>query len=119
MIWYVPGLRTGEIHEIYREVESADGQIRWDARDRLLWRRCAGGAVEIVDIVVGSERGKGRGTWLINELKEQADTHFIFAFVRASNEHAIRFYAKNGLQKLGEIQGFYADENAVIVGCSL
>ena len=116
MSWDVPGLGTGEIREILRESGTGGGTDRRCLGDRLLWRRCAGGAVEIVDIVVRSERGKGRGTQLINQLKQTVKTHLIFAFVRESNELAIRFYKKNGFERLGAIKDFYREESAVVMG---
>lgn len=84
-----------------------------DKKDFLEYREGMDGTVEIFDIAVGTKRGKGIGTKLINELKEM-NYRLIYAFVRGSNLGARKFYKKNGFKEV-RLPRFYSDEDAVIV----
>lgn len=78
--------------------------------DYLLWRESYGDTIEIVDIAVYSERQKGVGRSMFEELDK---TKNIFAFCRDTNEGAIAFYKKLGF-KGTFVPNFYKDSNAYI-----
>lgn len=91
-----------------------------DACDFLDYREGSGGTVEIFDIVVGSERGIGRGRrlvqLLIDRVKDQSK--LVFAITRNSNAIARLFYRKIGFRRIGTLRSFYPDtgEDAVMYG---
>lgn len=96
-----------------------------DDRDFLIWRQGSGTTVEIYDIVVGSERRRGRGRVLIekllNSLPEQAPgTTLVFAITRWSNTVACEFYEALGFRVVGRLHQFYHNddgyEHAVMYG---
>lgn len=82
--------------------------------DFLDYREGSGGTIEIFDIAVMSERGKGVGTELIRLLQERTNTHLISAITRGSNYQARAFYRKNGFIEV-RLPDFYLDEDAVLV----
>lgn len=70
--------------------------------DYLDWRIVTGDIVEIVDIVVYSERGVGRGRLLVEDLIKHMKSigmgsKTIYAFVRSDNP-AIGFYDRLGFK---------------------
>lgn len=95
--------------------------------DFLDYREGSGGSVEIFDIQVNSERGKGRGRQLIELLIELliadtgGQTGLIFAITRESNLIAQQFYANTGFRLVGRLRQFYADthEDALMYGRDL
>lgn len=85
-------------------------KIRKNKLDYLTWRYSMGDTIEIVDVAVYSERQKGVGRSMFDELDK---TKNIFAFCRDTNEVAIAFYSKLGF--VGTlIPKFYQDSNAYI-----
>lgn len=96
-----------------------------DDRDRLEWREGHGRTVEIFDIVVGSERRKGRGRALIQLLLQQVpgDTAMVYAITRLSNAIAHQFYEACGFRIVGRLHYFYRDagqyEHALVYGLDL
>jgi len=87
-------------------------EIRLNEVDFLNYRNGSGDTIEIYDILVNSERGKGIGTNLLNILKEREPNKVIFAFTRESNTLARAFYRKNGFQET-LIPNFYP-ENSIM-----
>lgn len=55
--------------------------------------------------VLPSEQNKGLGSELIGNIKSEFD--FFYLHVRQSNEPAIRFYKKMGLEKTGSVEEYY------------
>lgn len=80
--------------------------------DYLLYRQGMDNTIEIFDLAVNSERGKGRGTALINELLT-LNPRVVYAFTRADNLKARAFYYKFGFNQY-VIRGFYANGDGVI-----
>lgn len=81
-----------------------------DPNDYLEFRRGPGGTIEIVDIVVNSERGVGKGRTLINNLISWCSRSKVFyAFTRKSNVIAAQFYKALGFVQVAQITGFYED----------
>lgn len=91
-----------------------------DSRDYLDWRQGSGNTVEIFDIVVGSERGVGKGRKLVNLLYSQVDktVGLVFAITRDSNEIAKQFYLHIEFRRIGRLARFYpdTDEDAIMYG---
>lgn len=94
--------------------------------DYLYWRDGSGRSVEILDIAVHSERGKGRGTELFKRLLKEIPqgVSLIFAITRLSNTIAHQFYEKLGFRIVGRLHHFYQDgpegtENALMYGLDL
>lgn len=85
-----------------------------DDRDFLVYRPGSGGTVEIFDIVVGSERRKGRGRELVSRLLQQfpPDTR-VYAITRASNFIAHEFYEALGFQVVAPLREFYSGEHTI------
>jgi ribosomal protein S18 acetylase RimI-like enzyme len=83
-----------------------------DVTDFLVWSLRADGNVEIVDIAVNSERRKGKGRLLVQELfhKLHCMTR-VFAITRTTNEIAQQFYERLGFQVSGVLRRYYDDEN--------
>lgn len=87
-------------------------EIRKNVVDVLQYRLGSGDSLEICDIVVNSQRGVGVGSKMVDSIKALG-ANIIFAFCRASNVEAHKFYKKNGF--VGTvIPRFYQDEDAII-----
>jgi ribosomal protein S18 acetylase RimI-like enzyme len=91
---------------------TADGKL---AEDYLDYRVGSGGTIEIEDIAVMSERGKGRGTELLNQLISECRDmptmpRLIWAITRAENEVAQHFYEARGFRVVGVLRDFYHEE---------
>jgi len=75
-----------------------------------------GRTVEIFNIVVKTERGRGYGTTMLEKLikiSRGRGMKRIYAFTRKENEPAHRFYEKNGF--IGtDLINFYPDGDAKI-----
>lgn len=93
-----------------------------DPRDYLDWREGSGGTVEIADIVVGSERRRGRGRRLIETLLAQVQAApTVWAITRAGNEIAQQFYESLGFRVIGVLRRFYGEAlgvDAILYGRS-
>lgn len=88
--------------------------IKKNKVDFLVYRPAGGGTIEMFDIAVMSERGKGIGTSLINEMIKREKPKVIHGITRESNEGAITFYKKLGFTTT-LLENFYPDGNAVMV----
>lgn len=77
------------------------------------WERRTGGVVEITDIVV-DDRRQGRGSALVAEVVRllPPEVRTVYAWTRASNEVARRFWASCGFAEAAVVERFYGD------GCS-
>lgn len=85
--------------------------------DNVILHLGQGNTVEIYDIGVYSERGKGIGTGLVNEaisFSKQAGCTSMYAFTRFENKLARSFYAKLGFSEI-IIPRYYSDGDGVIV----
>jgi len=85
--------------------------------DFLDWRLRHGGVVEITNIIVGSERGKGIGRTMVEYLVNwitmyYKNYHSIYVFTRKSNEIAHQFYENIEFKVAGVLEGFYSGDNA-------
>lgn len=89
--------------------------------DYLYYRRGSGTTVEIFDIAVMSERGKGIGRSMVEELKKRVHptTRLIWAITRADNEGARKFYAAIGFREMATLPQFYSGSDAVMYGIDL
>jgi len=94
--------------------------------DRLVWRLGQGRTVEIYDIVVGSDRRKGRGREMVEMLKKRIppNTAVIYAITRISNTIAHQFYEALGFRIVGRLHNFYREggdqtESALMYGLDL
>lgn len=79
----------------------------------LIYRPAGGGTIEIFDIHVGSERGIGTGTAMLEELLEKEEPQRVVAITRMSNILAQKFYKKNHFDRV-VLPSFYPDESAVM-----
>lgn len=84
-----------------------------NATDFLEWREGMGNTVEIYDIQVNSERGKGIGRNMFEKLKAMNPGKNIYAFTRKSNFIAQDFYRALRFEK-SYAPGFYPDESAYL-----
>ena len=87
-----------------------------DPRDYLDWREGSGGSVEIYDIVVNSDRRRGRGKALVEELvrvvrKTLGRNRLVWAITRSSNLIAQQFYLAVGFRQVGLLVRFYPDNH--------
>lgn len=92
--------------------------MNWTKRIRrkkswLIYRPAGGGTIEIFDIHVGTERGAGTGTAMLEEMLEKEEPQRVVAITRMSNILAQKFYAKNGFDRI-PLKNFYPDESAVM-----
>lgn len=98
--------------------------------DRLEWCQHTCGHVEILDIVVSSERRKGRGRKLVEALisktsKLSTRCTLVYAITRLSNVIAHQFYEACGFRIVGRLHNFYCDnaentpESALMYGKDL
>lgn len=83
--------------------------------DRIEYCQHPCGNVEILDIVVGSERRQGQGRKLIEGLKEKCKTLktrclLMFAVTRCSNVVAQQFYEACGFRIIARLHNFYHDD---------
>jgi ribosomal protein S18 acetylase RimI-like enzyme len=95
-----------------------------DPRDYLDWRGGSGGTVEIFDIVIGSERGVGKGRRLVDLLRQTVSAgnpKLIYAITRDSNSIAKEFYRHLGFRNIAVLHRFYPDtyENGVMFGLDI
>ena len=81
-------------------------------KDFLVYREGQNNTTEIYDLAVMSERRKGIGTELIDELKSKGGN--VYAFMRRSNGRAKAFYENNGFRAY-HIPRFYPDEDAYLM----
>jgi ribosomal protein S18 acetylase RimI-like enzyme len=86
-------------------------KITRNKEDYLLWKEDRGGAIEIVDIAVYSERERGIGRSMVQELVDKGKT--IYAFSRQDNVVALRFYTALGFRQV-KIINFYDDGHAFL-----
>ena len=97
------------------------------SEDYLIYRKGSGGfTMELFEIVVNSERGKGKGRRLVEKLIDLCpkQTTLIYAFARGDNEIARQFYLALGFEKMVEIKSFYpyssgTTSDAIIFGLHL
>lgn len=89
-----------------KEIRPRDG-------DWLIYRPAGGGTIEIFDIQVGSQRGRGTGTAMLDELLETEEPQRVVAITRMSNIMAQKFYIKNHFDRV-VLPRFYPDESAVM-----
>src|SRR5687767_3635714 len=84
-------------------------RIELSGEDFLLWRRGSGNTVEIYDIVVNSERRRGKGrlmlSILLKAVRPQEAT--VFAITRTENKIAQDFYFACGFHVIGTLYEFY------------
>lgn len=81
-----------------------------DHNDYLMYRSGSGNTVEIYDILVTSERRKGKGRQLVNLLLTKympAGCTKVWAITRASNFIAHQFYEELGFRVLAPLRDFY------------
>jgi GNAT superfamily N-acetyltransferase len=95
-------------------------------KDYVLWRESSGGTLEIFDLLVGSERRKGRGKRLVEMVLEEAlrrGAKLVFAVTRPSNQISQEFYQGVGFRTVGVLKQFYRDSNppedAIVYGIDL
>lgn len=82
--------------------------------DYLVYRKGKEHTIELFDIAVRSERGKGIGKSMINELIEKENPRIVYGFTRKSNEIARAFYKALGFTEL-KVMNFYPDGLAIMV----
>lgn len=84
--------------------------------DYLAYREGSGGTVEVYDLAVNSERGRGVGRLMVNTLLDRVRgrTHLVWALTRQSNYGARAFYAKMGFTPLSTMPMFYREESAIM-----
>lgn len=94
-----------------------------DGKNFVKYEIRTGNTVEILDIAVNTERGKGTGTKLIKAMLDNLESgRFLYAFVRRSNVGALIFYKKVGFEYSTIVPSFYVNdagdkrEDAVLVG---
>lgn len=90
-----------------------------DERDYLEWRQGSGDTLEIYDIVVGSERRKGKGRLLVQTvlgLCKPYGAKLLWAITRASNGIAQDFYSGVGFRVIARLNKFYQGEDAIMYG---
>lgn len=84
--------------------------------DFIRWRPSSGGSVEILDIMVSSERGVGRGTRLIDlvieHFRSDPTCRTLWAMTRGTNLMAQRFYVKRGFRMIARVPDFYLDASS-------
>lgn len=82
-------------------------------KDFLVYREGSGNTIEIFDIAVESERGKGVGTSMVRELIQTVrleNKKTVWAITRSSNFVAQQFYESLGFRVVGVLRDFYKDE---------
>lgn len=86
-----------------------------NSTDYIDFREAPGNTVEIVDILVQSNRRQGNGSllvqMLINSIKEEYSKPInLYAFTRENNKIAQEFYTALGFALLGRLENFYPPE---------
>lgn len=89
--------------------------------DHLIHRPGSGGTWEIFDIVVRSRRGVGIGRSMVEQLISELtdDIHLLYAITCESNGIARDFYNALGFRRIGTLERFYGDEDAIMYGVNL
>lgn len=82
--------------------------------DKLVYRKGMEDTIEIYDIVVRSERGKGIGKSMVEEMIALENPYIVYAFTRKTNEIARAFYQALGFTEI-KIPRFYKGEPAIMV----
>lgn len=82
--------------------------------DYLVYRKGQEHTLEIYDIAVRSERGKGIGRSMVEEMIEKENPRIVYAFTRKTNEIAREFYKALGFTEL-KVMNFYPDGPAIMV----
>lgn len=90
--------------------------------DYIIFCPRGGGMVEIEDIAVMSERSKGRGRALVDDMlvvveRNWPETKVVSARTRASNDNAHSFYLALGFRELGRLERLYeGTEDCIVFG---
>lgn len=90
--------------------------------DYIIFSPRGGSMVEIEDIAVMSERSKGRGRALVDDMlviveRNWPETKVVSARTRASNDNAHSFYRALGFRELGRLERLYeGTEDCVVFG---
>jgi ribosomal protein S18 acetylase RimI-like enzyme len=84
--------------------------------DFITYRQGSGNTVEIFDIQVGTERGEGKGTRLVQKLvrilkENHPEISLLFAITRENNFIAREFYSSVGFKIISLLPHFYKGEN--------
>lgn len=93
--------------------------------DRVKFRPISGDVVEIEDIAVMSERSKGRGRALVDDMlaiveRNWPETKVVSARTRASNDNAHSFYRALGFRELGRLERLYeGTEDCIVFGLDI
>lgn len=85
--------------------------------DWVIYREGQGSTAELFDIVVNSQRCKGIGTSLVNDVIAELTVRGVkrlYAFTRYENHKARSFYEKLGFSET-IVRNFYPDGDAVLV----
>lgn len=82
-------------------------------KDYLHYRKGSGDTIEIYDIAVRTERGKGTGRNMFKSLLKVTKPERVFAITRKSNHIAQKFYEALGFKGY-DLPEFYPDESAMI-----
>ena len=93
-----------------------------DPRDYLVWRQGSGQTVEIYDLAVTSERRKGYGRRLIEQLvvsEMPRGTKLVWAMTRSNNFIAQQFYESLRFRVVGVLRNFYQDSGQETVDAVL
>jgi len=88
--------------------------IKNNGLDKIVFREGMDNTWEIYDIKVTSQRRKGIGTQLINEMIEATNPRIVYAFTRESNGLGRAFYKKLGFKEI-PVPNFYEEGNAIMV----
>ena len=104
-------MSTELVHAPYAVTQ---GTVFWsdDRRDFLHWRLACNTVVEITDIQVMSDRRRGRGRALVNQLLDHrlpGGVKTVYAITRASNLIAQQFYLELRFRPV-LLPDFYKDE---------
>ena len=88
-----------------------------DGRDHVRYSVRGGNTVEIENISVKTEKRRGVGTALVNELISKCEKPVrIYAFTRRSNKVAIEFYQAIHFSFVAVCPGFYLDGEGGLAG---
>lgn len=105
----------GTDHVNWRDQRDSDGCQRVSiGPDVLDYREGSGGTVEIFDVVVHSQRRKGRGRALVSCLLARLapETH-VWAITRSDNDIAQEWYEAMRFRVVGVLREFYGSERGV------